>query len=71
MNSRGGKQARRQVVRYDDDDDDDADCYNSYDHDLNYDNDDAFDDNDTFNDNDNIIFYVKAAGEGAVASRKV
>jgi hypothetical protein len=27
--------------------------------------------NDTFNDNDNINFYIKAAGEGAVASRKV
>ena len=35
--------------------------------------DDAVDDNDTFNDNDNdnIIFYVKAAGEGVVASRTV
>ena len=52
MDSRSGKQARRQVVRYDDDDD-------------------AVNDNDTFNDNDNIMFYVKAAGEGAVASHKV
>jgi hypothetical protein len=38
---------------------------------LNYDNDDAVDDNDNFYDNDNIMFYVKAVGEGAVASRKV
>ena len=30
--------------------------------------DDAVDDNDAFNDNVNIIFYVKAAGEGGVAS---
>ena len=51
MNSRSGKQARRQVERYYDDD--------------------AVDDKDTFNDNDNIMFYLKAAGEGAVASRKV
>jgi hypothetical protein len=53
------EKARWQVVRYDDDPDD------------------AVDDNDTFNDNDNIVFYafimfyVKVAGEGAVASRKV
>ena len=51
------EKARWQVVRYYDDDDNDDD--------------DAVDDSDTFNDYDNIIFYVKAAGEGAVASRKV
>ena len=50
------EKAQWQVVRYYYDDIDD---------------DDAVDDNDTLNDNDNIVFYVKAAGEGAVASRKV
>ena len=51
MNSRSGKQARRQVVRYYDDDDDDADCTLQVviDDNFNYDKDDAVDDNDTFN----------------------
>jgi len=40
---------------------------------VRYDDDDDDDDDDDFtsNDNDNIIFYVKAAGEGTLASRKV
>jgi hypothetical protein len=38
---------------------------------VRYDDDDDDDDDFTLNDNDNIIFYVKAAGEGTLASRKV
>ena len=75
MNSRSGKQARRQVVRYyDDDDDDDDDCYNSYDDNLNYDNDDAVDDNDTFNDNAdhnvNIIYVIYKGSSRRSKSRR-
>jgi hypothetical protein len=73
MNSRSGKQARRQVVRYYNDDDNDADCYNSYDHNLNYDNDDAV--NDTFNDNadhnDNTIYVIYKGSSRRSKSRRL
>ena len=76
MDSRSGKQARLQVVRYydDDNDDDAADCYNSNDHNLNYDNDDAVDDNDTFNDNadhnDNTIYVIYKGSSRRSKSRR-
>jgi len=48
------------------------DSFNDYDN-IRYDDgdDDAVDDNDSFYDNHDIIFYVKATGEGALSSRKV
>jgi hypothetical protein len=73
MNSRSGKQARRQVVRYNNDDDNDADCYNSYDHNLNYDNDDAVDD--TFKDNadhnGNTIYVIYKGSSRRSKSRRL
>ena len=58
MDSRSGKQARRQVVRYYDDDNDD----------------DAVDDNDTFNDNadhnDNTIYVIYKGSSRRSKSRR-
>ena len=76
MNSRSGKQARRQVVRYYDDDDNEADCTLQVviDDNLNYDNDDAVDNNDTFNDNadhnDNIIYVIYKGSSRRSKSRR-